>query len=230
MFFSIFFFLAASEGESEEQIKCPYNNTEITADGMCVCVPGFVSDPKNPELGCWKCADKCHPLARCMYPGECVCHQGLNGTGVNCFSAFPLSFAQKSLNTLEEGGFELTIEHKSPGAYKVPAVYIQIGHEIFISKTFTNENAKFIIPARIHGFKNVTISYDKLNWANDIKVWYFEKTMNNKFIAESTPFVFALVVIVLLGTCLMHGKQIIFEKEEEEETILPSPQEINDIE
>ena len=220
LLFSLFFIVKADD----EETKCPYPNTEITADGMCVCLPGYVSDPVNQSLGCWKCEDKCHSLATCTYPGVCQCKPGLNGTGLTCFSPVPLQFSQKLLTIRPDGGYELDIEHTCPEFYSVPVVYLQVGSQIFKSSSFTNEKAHFKIPQTISGFKNVTISYDKINWANDVKLWYFEKTINNQFIAESTPFIFALVVVVLFGTCLLHGKQIIFEKEETSQTndpILP---------
>ena len=224
--FFLFSLISSQQQETESSVKCPYNNTESTADGMCVCLPGYVSDPNNISLGCWKCNEKCHRLATCVYPGKCECNNGLNGTGLICSTPIPIHFQRVSLKALEEGGFYLEIRHEGPEEYTVPIVYIQIGSVIVKAKTFTDKIAEFDIPDSISGFQNVTISYDRLNWANEIKLWYFEKTMNNLFIAESTPFVFALVIVVLIGTCLLHGKQIIFEKEESSQTtdsILTSP-------
>ena len=204
--------------DDEVTTKCRYNNTESTADGKCVCLPGYVSDPKDITLGCWKCDDKCHRLATCVYPGICECKSGLNGTGLNCYLPVPLQFSRQSLTPLEKGGYNITVEHTAPENYIVPMVYFQAGSHIYKAYIFSNDKASFYVPASITGFHNVSISYDKVNWANDVKLWYFEKSENNIFIAESTPFVFALVIVVLIGTCLLHGKQIIFEKEESSQT------------
>ena len=228
MFFSFLLLdnLITKKNEDDIQDKCHYNNTESTADGMCVCLPGYVSDPNDITLGCWKCDDKCHKLATCIYPGKCQCKDGLNGTGITCYSPIPLQFSRTALNPLEKGGYHLAIDHTCPEFYKVPMVYLQVGSQIFKAVAFSNDKASFNIPASIQGLKNVTISYDRVNWANDVKLWYFEKPEDNLFIAESTPFVFGLVIVVLIGTCLLHGKQIIFEKEESSQTtesILPSP-------
>lgn len=207
--------LLAKTNMAVETTNCMYNNTYRDENNNCVCLPGYFNDPEKGINDCYTCKDGCHSMALCVHPGICICAQGLIGDGQKCWFPLPKQYVFDIPEPLETGGYNLTIKVRHPKNHIVYKLYCQIGGEIFESHSFNVTVAYFIIPMSIYGYQNITISYDKMNWSPDVKRIYFQKTYSHQFINESTPFVFALLVVVLIGTCLLHGKGAIFDKEEE---------------
>lgn len=209
-----FYYISCIDSKSTHSV-CKFPNMHADEAGNCVCNQGYYGDPNNPQIGCWTCPKKCHNLAFCAYPGTCTCAHGLYGNGVTCQFPIPKYYTLDIPKVLKTGGFYLHIHVPPILDFEPTHLYCQIGSKVFESFKYNDSIAEFIIPMYIYGYNNITVSFDSINWSPDMKRYYFQKTYNEQFIQESIPFVLALLVVVTIGTCLLHGKNAIFEKEEE---------------
>jgi hypothetical protein len=91
---------------------CDAPNTVKTKSEQCVCRHGFpYGFPTSPQ-GCYACADPCHPMAMCAYPGTCICNRTYHGDGVRtCAQELPSITSLSPTTGPADGGTIVTVHY-----------------------------------------------------------------------------------------------------------------------
>jgi hypothetical protein len=60
------------------------------SDGLCECEADYPFGEPGSILGCFNCAESCHPFGACVHPGKCECQSRYSGDGItSCERIYP---------------------------------------------------------------------------------------------------------------------------------------------
>lgn len=211
--------------------KCSMPNTEVLTNGKCSCIDGFTTDSELfQSLGCWKCANKCHPISKCEHPGICRCISGFVGDGIShCQTPIPILKKLSKRELLSNGETILTISfvdgdaiNNSTNKFTPSHFYCQLGHTILKATYFNQTEVQCQIPKPLKGDLVLSISYDSYHWSNEELLVKFDNAGNTKEIIDAMPFLLTLLFSMLIGVVWFYGKSLFFQVPEAiEDNLIP---------
>ena len=166
--------------------KCNLPNTINEKNGECVCSEGFISDDSFFINGCFKCNDKCHINAKCIYPGKCLCENGLIGDGINnCNEPIPIISSFNLINNSY-----ILIKFKTLTNYSTLNGYCKFNKDIVIGKILEDGILECLIPNNENNFAiNFQISFDSINWSLNYTIFF--KNILTKY--------FLIIIFILIS-------------------------------
>lgn len=162
---------------------CDGLNTVFAFNNECVCIDGFpFGDPESKE-GCYRCDQKCHRLAKCEYPGKCVCISPYHGDGINCVADIPQLTSVSPTNGSTLGGTDIEIyyNYSTFNDEKIPeTAYCRFGPLVVRSESVSDSIITCKTPPHCAKPAFLSISFDTISWSKDDVFFNFVEIQENE--------------------------------------------------
>lgn len=147
--------------------NCTYPNTKPGYGRECICNDSYIGDNPVQPRGCWKCENKCHSSASCIYPGNCSCNGGLLGDGVNeCKERQVKPLGIRVTKSTNLSYPQAIIEIEEIPNYVPYKVYCNFSGTIVAARIGSKEIKCYIPNGQVN---SVSISVDKGNWSETLQ-------------------------------------------------------------
>lgn len=169
----------------EKAANCTWPNTQVGHRNSCVCLSGYFGDDPLTERGCWKCSPECNKQAKCIYPGRCICQNGLVGNGIsNCDPPVPKIVSLENPKPDTGGLHSVLVYYSCPFDFSPYYAFCRFNNVRVSALIHNNQSLECIIPDGIlEG--NVSISFDGNNFTEPLS---FRNVENKKNLPRRTAF------------------------------------------